>query len=383
MNQYPSLLWLLAKLAFLFIVGISTAGCEKSYVRDYHQHKEMGNVEQAEKVLALQLSMAPNDPVANLSMGELKGDLGLYADAMVYFEKASDIAGYESDVRTSIEFFYTTEMNRGVFSFEENQVEQSIGHFENAAILKPNAHQPYFQLSYLYAMAGEVEKSADASLQCLRSNPDMVSCAFNFAMIKMQKGDFASAVPYLEMVLEDQTDHIPSFWYLSLSKLELGLYDQSERLFDQLEDRLSMKQVDKRNLHDSNAFHEAIRATNSSAVDGSLIPLKLDDFINTEFTYYHRFIGLQYAEKGESALAEKHITDALASYPEDPALLHLLSEYAFERSEFRRVIELTNILLDGNPDDRSALGKQLLSYEYLNEIDKLAQTEKRIDELTN
>ena len=377
-------MWFLTWLISLLIVSMSIVSCERSYERDYHQLREIGNFEQAEKVLALQLSMAPNDPVANLSMGEIKSELGQYSDAMVYFEKASDIAGYESDVRTSIEFFYTTEMNRGAFSFEENQMEQSIGHFENAAILKPNAHQPYFQLSYLYAMVGEVGKSADASVNCLRSNPDVVSCAFNFDMVKMKEGDFANAVPYLEMVLEDQPDHIPSLWYLTLSKLELGQYDQSERLFDQLEERLmSLKQVDQRIVHDNNAFHEAIRTTNSPDADGSLIPMQLHDFTSTDPSYFHRFIGLQYAEKDESVLAEKHITDALASYPEDPVLLHILSELAFERSEFRRVIELTNILLDGNPDDRSALGKQLLSYEYLNEIDKMAQTEKRIDELTN
>lgn len=389
----------------LMIISILLGGCSTSYIYDYQSHMETGSMEMAQAALSKQLQSTPNDPAVNLAMGELKGELGQYSEALIYFEKASNVAGYESDVLQLIEHFYVSELNKGIIALNAQQIVKAITHFQHASTIKPEAHQPYYQLSYLYALSGEPKKSEDASLNCLRVHPELSSCAYNYAVVKLNGEHYTDAVPYFEQVLGDMNDHLPSLWYLSLSYLELGQTDKTEQLFRQ------MKQYHKSDRKGRNG--EAVLTSDESVTldhqmtqgqkglpsqgglqnqnglqdeagsGDALLPLDIHSFADTDFSYFHRQIGLKYAEKGEHGLAESHLETALVAFPKDPVILHLLSEFAFEQSDFRRVIDLTNTLLEQDPKDRSALGKQLLAFEYLNEIDKMSQTETKIDELTN
>ena len=395
----------------LMIISMLLGGCSTTYMYDYQSHMEAGSMEMAHSALFKQLQSTPNDPVVNLAMGELKSEIGQYSEALIYFEKASNVAGYESDVVQLIEYFYVSELNKGIIAQEAQQIGKAITHFQHASTIKPEAYQPYYQLSYLYALSGEPKKSEEASLNCLRVRPKLSSCAFNLAVVKLNGEHYADAVPYFEQILGDMNDHLPSLWYLSLSYLELGQTDKTEQLFRQMKqyhtsDRkgrngeavltsdesgtLDYQMIQgQKGLRSQDGLQNLRGLQNQSGLQDeagsgdALLPLDIHSFADTDFSHFHRQIGLKYAEKGEHGLAESHLETALVAFPKDPVVLHLLSEFAFEQSDFRRVIDLTNTLLEQDPKDRSALGKQLLAFEYLNEIDKMSQTETKIDELTN
>ena len=409
MTQKPALQQKLLQ-SLLISMMLLLGGCGTSYMYNYQSHMEAGNMEIAQSALSKQLQTTPNDPAVNLAMGELKSELGQYSEALIYFEKASNVAGYESDVVQLIEYFYVSELNKGIIAQEAQQIGKAITHFQHASTIKPEAYQPYYQLSYLYALSGEPKKSEEASLNCLRVRPKLSSCAFNFAVVKLNGEHYADAVPYFEQILGDMNDHLPSLWYLSLSYLELGQTDKTEQLFRQMKqyhtsDRkgrngeavltsdesgtLDYQMIQgQKGLRSQDGLQNLRGLQNQNGLrDGAgsgdaLLPLDIHSFVDTDFSHFHRQIGLKYAERGEHGLAESHLETALVAFPKDPVILHLLSEFAFEQSDFRRVIDLTNTLLEQDPKDRSALGKQLLAFEYLNEIDKMSQTETKIDELT-
>jgi len=410
MTQKPALQQKLLQ-SLLISMMLLLGGCGTSYMYNYQSHMEAGNMEIAQSALSKQLQTTPNDPAVNLAMGELKSELGQYSEALIYFEKASNVAGYESDVVQLIEYFYVSELNKGIIAQEAQQIGKAITHFQHASTIKPEAYQPYYQLSYLYALSGEPKKSEEASLNCLRVRPKLSSCAFNFAVVKLNGEHYADAVPYFEQILGDMNDHLPSLWYLSLSYLELGQTDKTEQLFRQMKqyhtsDRkgrngeavltsdesgtLDYQMIQgQKGLRSQDGLQNLRGLQNQNGLQDeagsgdALLPLDIHSFADTDFSHFHRQIGLKYAEKGEHGLAESHLETALVAFPKDPVVLHLLSEFAFEQSDFRRVIDLTNTLLEQDPKDRSALGKQLLAFEYLNEIDKMSQTETKIDELTN
>lgn len=409
MTQKPALQQKLLQ-SLLISMMLLLGGCGTSYMYNYQSHMEAGNMEIAQSALSKQLQTTPNDPAVNLAMGELKSELGQYSEALIYFEKASNVAGYESDVVQLIEYFYVSELNKGIIAQEAQQIGKAITHFQHASTIKPEAYQPYYQLSYLYALSGEPKKSEEASLNCLRVRPKLSSCAFNFAVVKLNGEHYADAVPYFEQILGDMNDHLPSLWYLSLSYLELGQTDKTEQLFRQMKqyhtsDRkgrngeavltsdesgtLDYQMIQgQKGLRSQDGLQNLRGLQNQNGLQDeagsgdALLPLDIHSFADTDFSHFHRQIGLKYAEKGEHGLAESHLETALVAFPKDPVVLHLLSEFAFEQSDFRRVIDLTNTLLEQDPKDRSALGKQLLAFEYLNEIDKMSQTETKIDELT-
>lgn len=409
MTQKPALQQKLLQ-SLLISMMLLLGGCGTSYMYNYQSHMEAGNMEIAQSALSKQLQTTPHDPAVNLAMGELKSELGQYSEALIYFEKASNVAGYESDVVQLIEYFYVSELNKGIIAQEAQQIGKAITHFQHASTIKPEAYQPYYQLSYLYALSGEPKKSEEASLNCLRVRPKLSSCAFNLAVVKLNGEHYADAVPYFEQILGDMNDHLPSLWYLSLSYLELGQTDKTEQLFRQMKqyhtsDRkgrngeavltsdesgtLDYQMIQgQKGLRSQDGLQNLRGLQNQSGLQDeagsgdALLPLDIHSFADTDFSHFHRQIGLKYAEKGEHGLAESHLETALVAFPKDPVVLHLLSEFAFEQSDFRRVIDLTNTLLEQDPKDRSALGKQLLAFEYLNEIDKMSQTETKIDELT-
>ena len=409
MTQKPALQQKLLQ-SLLISMMLLLGGCGTSYMYNYQSHMEAGNMEIAQSALSKQLQTTPNDPAVNLAMGELKSELGQYSEALIYFEKASNVAGYESDVVQLIEYFYVSELNKGIIAQEAQQIGKAITHFQHASTIKPEAYQPYYQLSYLYALSGEPKKSEEASLNCLRVRPKLSSCAFNLAVVKLNGEHYADAVPYFEQILGDMNDHLPSLWYLSLSYLELGQTDKTEQLFRQMKqyhtsDRkgrngeavltsdesgtLDYQMIQgQKGLRSQDGLQNLRGLQNQNGLQDeagsgdALLPLDIHSFADTDFSHFHRQIGLKYAEKGEHGLAESHLETALVAFPKDPVVLHLLSEFAFEQSDFRRVIDLTNTLLEQDPKDRSALGKQLLAFEYLNEIDKMSQTETKIDELT-
>lgn len=409
MTQKPALQQKLLQ-SLLISMMLLLGGCGTSYMYNYQSHMEAGNMEIAQSALSKQLQTTPNDPAVNLAMGELKSELGQYSEALIYFEKASNVAGYESDVVQLIEYFYVSELNKGIIAQEAQQIGKAITHFQHASTIKPEAYQPYYQLSYLYALSGEPKKSEEASLNCLRVRPELSFCAYNYAVVKLNGEHYADAVPYFEQVLGDMNDHLPSLWYLSLSYLELGQTDKTEQLFRQMKqyhtsDRkgrngeavltsdesgtLDYQMIQgQKGLRSQDGLQNLRGLQNQNGLQDeagsgdALLPLDIHSFADTDFSHFHRQIGLKYAEKGEHGLAESHLETALVAFPKDPVVLHLLSEFAFEQSDFRRVIDLTNTLLEQDPKDRSALGKQLLAFEYLNEIDKMSQTETKIDELT-
>ncbi len=135
---------------------------------------------------------------------------------------------------------------KGKRLLDSGETAKAIKMLEKVAEKNPDLHFVRNNLALAYYVNRQMDKAVQTALSVLEDDPGDLLAKCNLALFYFDKGEHELAAPYIEMLKGAQTDEPEELSRLSMTLLELGLY---ENACAQIKKLLKERPYDQKTLH--------------------------------------------------------------------------------------------------------------------------------------
>ena len=152
----------------------------------------------------------------------------IYARKKEYQKALADLDTIAESMKNDPLLYY----NRGSIYYNINQDSLAIIDLEKSRELGLNDYRLSKMLGKLYDKKGWIDMAQERFEDCLNANPEDIDCLHGMALALYTNGHYKEAIPFLNQVIELNSDNENAYTDLGLMYLNLGSYDQAISNFD-------------------------------------------------------------------------------------------------------------------------------------------------------
>ncbi len=167
-----------------------------------HGLRPRRDIQKAQHHMLIALAQNPDDDLVQRGEGTLCMDLGLYADAIRYFQ-------YAARLRPR---FGLTYMYLGDAYLKLNQPALALAEYERACSSEALEARYFFRYASLLVRTGNPDRAVATYQEGIQLAPGNLAARYDYGNLLLDLGRTAEAIEQYQIILKDQTDN-PLVWH--------------------------------------------------------------------------------------------------------------------------------------------------------------------------
>lgn len=170
------------------------------------------------------LKFEPHNALAHYRLGAVSEKLGAIDNAVRSYQEALRLNPGQSEARQALEGYY---VNQGVMFRRNNQLEESVGMFQQAISLNPSSANAHFELGQVLEQRGQANEAMAEYQEAIKVDPDKSAAHTRLAALYAeQRQNERAAQEYQEVLRLNPQDPV-AYHGLGVAYTALGQRDQA------------------------------------------------------------------------------------------------------------------------------------------------------------